>query len=68
MVLKIRGSRTRIRIAIRRRKMLSALAMVRGAIMLVIVGPSQLIGSASTMAKWDITRTSVRNPLKKSRL
>ena len=69
MVLRIRGSRTRVRMARRKRisKMLSASAVVRKAIMLAIVGPSQRIGSASTVAKWDIPRTSVRNPLKKSK-
>ena len=65
---KNKRSRTRIRTARKRiRNMLSASAVVRRAIMLVIVGPSQRIGSASTVAKWDITRTSVRNPPKKSK-
>ena len=33
-----------------------------------IVGPSQRIGSASTVVKWDISRISVCNLLRRSRL
>ena len=70
MVLRIRGSGIRPRMARRRRirKMLSALAVERRAIMLKNVEQSQQIGSASTTANWDITRINVRSPLKRSRL
>ena len=69
VVPRIRESRIRLRMARRKgiSKMRSASAVVRRAIMLVIVRPSQRIGSASIVANWDITRTSVHSPLRKSK-